>query len=142
MSNSFADKMKAAAQQTTEQAPDTSPELLQGENLPEHGLNQEAIDAVDNLLANVQLTPPASTGMENSESVVAAQAFNPQASKPSDGMVRSGYYSNTKGKVKGHTAEQLGGRFFFDIEQSDEQLKKELEELVKQGVYEKVDRAE
>ena len=152
MSNSFADKLKAAAadkeaeqplptEGTEVQAPAATidPGLLHEQSNQYHDINPEALNAVDDLLANVQLTPAPTTGMENSATVVAAQAFNPGAVRIADGMARNGYYSNTKGRVKGRTAEQIGGRFYFDLEQSDEDFKRELEALVKAGVYEKID---
>lgn len=155
MTTSFADKLKAAtANKDAEQLPTEGtegtetqaltaatidPGLLHEQSNQYHDINPEALNAVDDLLANVQLTPAPTTGMENSATVVAAQAFNPGAVRIADGMARNGYYSNTKGRVKGRTAEQIGGRFYFDLEQPDEDLKRELEALVKAGIYEKID---
>lgn len=97
---------------------------------------QQAHAAIDNLLGNVQIN----TGIQNSQNTIPGSISTPihQFGVVVDGMEQPGYYSTTKGKVKGRVAEIIGGRFFFPLNVADE-LKEELDKLVESKVYEKVE---
>lgn len=97
---------------------------------------QQAHAAIDNLLGNVQIN----TGIQNSQNTIPGSISTPihQFGVVVDGMEQPGYYSTTKGKVKGRVAEIIGGRFFFPLNVADE-LKEELDKLVESKIYEKVE---
>lgn len=99
----------------------------------------QAHTALDNLLANVNATETVNTGIQNSQSAIPAPAFAQRHNfgQVVNGMENPGYYSSTKGKVKGQVAQQVGGRFYFPLDSSEE-LIEELDKLVEAGIYEKV----
>ncbi len=95
-----------------------------------------AHEALNNLMGGINV------GMDNSITAVPSPAYGfNQFGTAEDGMATPGYYSISKGRVKGHVAAQVGGRFYFPLEVEDE-LKEALEQLVQSGVYEKVDATE
>lgn len=95
-----------------------------------------AHEALNNLMGGINV------GMDNSATAVPSPAYGfNQFGSPEDGMATPGYYSISKGRVKGQTASQVGGRFFFPLTMSEDMVE-ELESLVKAGVYEKVEASE
>jgi len=95
-----------------------------------------AHEALNNLMGGINV------GMDNSITAVPSPAYGfSQFGAAEDGMATPGYYSISKGRVKGQTAAQVGGRFFFPLTVSEDMLE-ELESLVKAGVYEKVEASE
>lgn len=97
-------------------------------------INQGALEALEGMLGGIR------TGGDNSQTVVAARLGNTTTSYGvTDGMQKSGYYSISKGRVKGVLAASVAGRFYFPLDANgNDSLKEELEKLVLKGIYMKV----
>lgn len=91
-----------------------------------------AHEALNGLLGGINV------GMDNSATAVPSPAYGfAQFGATEDGMATPGYYSISKGKVKGQVAAQVGGRFYFPLDVAED-IKEALEDLVVAGIYEKV----